>query len=321
MYNSGANEPLLSTLPGQERTRLELFTGLRGNRKYINPKFFYNEYGSQLFERITRLPEYYPTRTEVQLLGDHHLEIAATLGQGKVLIEPGAGNCSKVRLLLSALAPACYVPVDISRDYLFSAARALQEEFPTTQVFPIVDDMQAELSLPAELRQLPRTVFYPGSTIGNYEPAAALQFLQHVREMIGSRGGLLIGVDLQKSHELLHRAYNDTQGVTALFNLNILNHVNQLIGSDFDVSGFEHVAFYNPDAARIEMYLESGAAQTVRAGKEEFHFEPGERILTEYSYKYSLKGFAELAASAGLASERNWVDADELFSLQYYRAV
>jgi dimethylhistidine N-methyltransferase len=321
MYNSSANEAASSTHPGQESAQREILVGLSGENKSINPKFFYDEYGSQLFEQITQLPEYYPTRTEMQLLGDHRLEIAAALGQGQVLIEPGAGNCSKVRLLLPALGLACYVPIDISRDFLFAAAKQLQHEFPAVPVYPIVDDMRAKITLPPELGDLPRTVFYPGSTIGNYEPADALRFLHHVREMIGSKGGLLIGVDLQKSSDILHRAYNDTQGVTALFNLNILNHVNRVIGSNFEVSRFEHVAFYNVEAGRIEIYLESEAAQTVTAGAEVFHFERGERIHTEYSYKYSQSSFAELAGRAGLVPVKNWIDKDGLFSLQYYRAI
>jgi L-histidine N-alpha-methyltransferase len=297
----------------------ELLAGLCNGAKRINPKFFYDEYGSQLFEAITRLPEYYPTRTELGLLETYRDEIATAIGEGQVLIEPGAGNCSKVRHLLPALGPACFVPIDLSRDFLFAAARQLQLEFPNIRMFPIADDMGAKIQLPKEFDALSKTVFYPGSTIGNYEPHEALNFLRHVREVIGETGGLLIGVDLQKDSAILHNAYNDAEGITALFNLNILTHVNDLVGANFDVSQFEHVGFYNEEACRIEMYLQSLVAQTVDLGEESITFSAGERIHTEYSYKYSLGGFADLARQAGLVPVKNWVDDNNLFSLQYYR--
>lgn len=306
--------------PEYLQLRNELLTGLRNTRKRINPKFFYDKTGSELFEKITRLPEYYPTRTELSLLESCKNEIAQTLGRGQVLLEPGAGNCSKVRILLPALSPESFVPIDISREFLHSAAAQLQAEFPGIQILPVVDDMAAKIPLPDHLNGLPITVFYPGSTIGNYEPAEALAFLKHVRELIGTEGGLLIGVDLHKDSEVLRQAYNDSQGITALFNLNVLSHINTLIGTDFDVSQFEHIAFYNPDDCRIEMYLESKIEQSVSAGDEVIQFSAGERIHTEYSYKYTLASFSDLATSAGLVSKKNWVDDKDLFSLQYFRS-
>ena len=306
--------------PQNLQLRSELLAGLNDKQKRINPKFFYDKAGSLLFEEITRLPEYYPTRTELALLENCKNEIAQTVGQGQVLLEPGAGNCSKARLLLPAMRPKSFVPIDISREFLHSAAAQLQEEFPGVEVLPIVDDIAAKIPLPAHLDDLPITVFYPGSTIGNYEPAEALSFLKHVQELIGSRGGLLIGVDLHKDSEVLRRAYNDNQGVTALFNLNILNHINTLIEADFDVSLFEHIALYNTDHRRIEMFLESTVDQSVSAGGDIIHFSAGERIHTEYSYKYTLESFSDMASAAGLVSQKNWVDDKGLFSLQYYRS-
>lgn len=300
--------------------REEILAGLLQPKKSINPKFFYDEYGSQLFEKITALPEYYPTRTELSLLADHKTEIADTIGYGHVLIEPGAGNCSKAKLLLWALGPACYIPIDISRDFLFSAAEKLRTEFPDIEILPVAEDMRAKVDLPTHLRDHPRTVFYPGSTIGNYNPADALSFLEHIRQMIGDNGGLLIGVDLEKNSNALNDAYNDSQGVTAQFNLNILTHINQLCDANFDLSLFEHIAFYNEEARRIEMHLGAVREHAVEVADQNIQFVTGERIHTEYSYKYSLDSFAELAQKAGLQSVKNWVDEEQLFSLQYYRS-
>lgn len=303
-----------------QHLRDEILAGLLQPDKSINPKFFYDEYGSGLFEKITALPEYYPTRTELSLLEDHKTEIADTIGYGHVLIEPGAGSCNKARILLWALGPACYVPIDISRDFLFSAAEKLREEFPDIEILPLADDMRAEVELPTHLRELPRTVFYPGSTIGNYNPADALSFLTHIREMIGDNGGLLIGVDLEKSSDVLNDAYNDSQGLTAQFNLNILTHINRLCDADFDLSKFEHIAFYNEPAGRIEMHLAATTDHSVAIAGQSIQFLAGERIHTEYSYKYSLGSFATLAEKAGLRPVKNWVDKEQLFSLQYYRS-
>ena len=298
----------------------DILAGLGAQTKSLSPKYFYDEHGSQLFEKITQLPEYYPTRTELSLLAQHAIEIAQIIGQGRVLIEPGAGNCAKVRHLLPQLKPACYVPIDISHDFLFDAAKKLQAEFETLNIFPIADDMRSDIKLPSDVESLPRVVFYPGSTIGNYMPDEAVAFLRHIRNVIGADGGLLIGVDLQKDRDILHAAYNDASGITAQFNLNILRHINKLTGANFDLSQFGHIAFYNDNASRIEMHLESKTEQIISMADEVISLTAGERILTEYSYKYTTDGFAKMAAQAGLQLKKCWIDEKRLFSLQYYRA-
>ena len=234
----------------------EIVEGLLAAPRRIDSRYFYDQYGSQLFEEITRLPEYYPTRTEIGLLETNSADITAALGRGQLLLEPGAGNCGKVRLLLPDLRPVCYVPVDISGPFLRAAAAELQAEFPTVRVLPLVGDMAAVVDLPPEYDTLRRNVFYPGSTIGNYQPAAAEDFLRHMRGVTGSSGNLLVGVDLQKDVDVLHAAYNDSAGVTARFNLNILTHINRLADADFDVERFRHIAFYNEAEGRIEIASE-----------------------------------------------------------------
>lgn len=300
----------------------ELLDGLFADEKYINPKFFYDEQGSQLFEKIMQLPEYYPSRTEMALLEKYQNDIAAAIGENKVLIEPGAGNCEKVQYILPTLKPKCYVPIDISADFLFECANNLKTKFPHVHIHAVADDMRAKVTIPEKFKNKDRVVFYPGSTVGNYEPADALEFLKHAREVAGEEGGLLIGVDLQKDKEILDAAYNDKQGITARFNLNVLNHVNKLLDSNIDVELFEHVAFYNEEHCRIEMHLESKADHHCdfdNVGK--VSFTELERIHTEYSYKYTIDSFSQLAREAGLKLKNFWVDDDELFSVQYYVAL
>jgi dimethylhistidine N-methyltransferase len=300
----------------------ELLEGLLAEKKYINPKFFYDEAGSQLFEKIMQLPEYYPSRTEMALLEKHQNEIAVAIGENKVLIEPGAGNCEKVQYILPTLQPKCYVPIDISADFLFESASNLQTKFPHVHIHAVADDMKAKVDVPEKFKTNHKVVFYPGSTIGNYKPAQALGFLKHVRELVGKEGGLLIGVDLQKDKEILDAAYNDKDGITALFNLNVLNHVNKLLDSDIDAELFEHVAFYNEKHCRIEMHLESKVNQQCSIDNLiQVNFSESERIHTEYSYKYTIESFSQLAAQAGLKLENYWLDDDELFSVQYYVAL
>ena len=299
----------------------ELVDGLLAEKKYINPKFFYDENGSQLFEKIMQLPEYYPSRTEIALLEKFQNEIAATIGEDVVLIEPGAGNCEKVQYILPTLKPKCYMPIDISADFLFESASNVQKIFPHIDIHAIADDMQAKVEVPEAFKSNDKVVFYPGSTIGNYNPTEALAFLKHARELTGENGGLLIGVDLQKDKAILDAAYNDKQGVTALFNLNVLNHVNKILDSDIDVELFEHVAFYNEEHCRIEMHLESKTEHKCNLDNiGQVNFSESERIHTEYSYKYTLDSFSQLAEKAGLKLENFWIDDDELFSVQYYVA-
>lgn len=300
----------------------ELLDGLSAEQKYINPKFFYDENGSQLFEKIMQLPEYYPSRTEMALLDKYQNEIATAIGENKVLIEPGAGNCEKVQYILPTLKPKCYMPIDISADFLFECAGNLQEKFPYVDIHAVADDMKAKVDVPDAFKNNDKVVFYPGSTIGNYNPTEALEFLKHVRELAGKDGGLLIGVDLQKDKKTLDAAYNDKQGVTALFNLNVLNHVNKLLDSEIDVELFEHVAFYNEEHCRIEMHLESKVDHQCNLDNiAQVNFSEQERIHTEYSYKYTIDSFSQLAAQAGLKLENYWIDEDELFSVQYYVAL
>lgn len=304
-----------------EILKQELLDGLFAKQKYINPKFFYDEYGSQLFEKIMQLPEYYPTRTEIALLKKYQYEIASVIGKDKVLIEPGAGNCEKVQHILPTLKPKCYIPIDISADFLFDCAKKLQTKFPYIDIHAIADDMKAKVDVPEEFKNNENIIFYPGSTIGNYQPKEALEFLKHARELAGEHGGLLIGVDLQKDKAILDAAYNDKKGVTALFNLNVLSHVNKILDSDIDVAQFEHVAFYNQEQCRIEMHLQSKANHQCNLDdSRKVSFSKSERIHTEYSYKYTIDGFSQLAAQADLKLKNYWIDEHELFSVQYYIA-
>ena len=301
--------------PASSNSRDEILTGLRDVRKRISPKYFYDDTGSALFEEITRQPEYYPTRTERRILEDHAGDMAAAIGTGTVLMEPGAGSCEKVRLLLDALKPSAYVPIDIAGEFLQRSAGSLQSEFPWLRIAALRADFAAMPSMPADLPAGPRTLFYPGSTLGNFSPLQATGFLRHARRLVGSEGKLLIGIDLHKDAAILNRAYNDSAGVTARFNLNILHHLNRVLPADFQPQQFRHIAFYNDDCQRIEMHLESLKEQTVSAAGERIHFAAGERIHTEISCKYSLAGFTALATAAGLNVRQCWQDRDNLFAV------
>lgn len=308
------DEQPLADVHGAQRE--ELLAGLLEPPRYINPKFFYDERGSELFEKICELEEYYPTRTEIGIFKQSSAAIADTVGRGCELVEPGAGSCEKVRYLLADLEPSAYLPLDISRDFLLDSAQRLREDFPALDVRPVVADFSAAFDLPTATGR--RVLFYPGSTIGNFEPAGARDFLTRAAAMVGQGGGLLIGVDLHKSSDILDAAYNDSEGVTAAFNRNILSHANTLLNADFEPQQFKHVAFYNEPAQRIEMHLESLIAQTVRCNGAMLEFAAGERIHTEYSHKYTVEGFAALAAEAGFSARGCWVDENDLFSVQYF---
>ena len=306
--------------PAAGDNREELLAGLTQAQKVINPKYFYDEKGSQLFDRITRLPEYYPTRTEIDILTRHRQEISEACETGCLFIEPGSGSCEKARLLLDDLQPSAYVPVDISADFLLQAATQLGKEYPWLAIRAVCADFNHSWSFVDDLPTGKRVVFYPGSTIGNLEPDNALTFLKRVRAMVGEEGGVLIGVDLHKSSSRLTAAYNDAQGITAEFNRNVLKSINGLLDADFDPAMFAHHAFYNRDQRRIEMHLVSELAQTVRCNGSHIEFGEGETIHTENSYKYTVAGFTELAAGAGLRLERSWLDDEELFSVHYLSA-
>lgn len=303
--------------PAHSDSRSELLAGLQRQQKQINPKYFYDAPGSELFEQITQLPEYYPTRTEIAILNKHAAEIAQRCGSNCVLIEPGSGSSEKVRLVLDTLRPAAYVPLDISADFLYESAVKLGAEFPWLNIHAICADFSEQWQARANIPVGRRVIFYPGSTIGNMEPQDAQLFLSNLRRWIGADGGILIGVDLHKSEDLLHAAYNDSKGVTAEFNLNILNSMNKLVDANFRPQDFSHRAFYNQKLKRIEMHLVSKEAQTVKVNGSSIAFAKGETLHTENSYKYSLESFTALSRAAGFSLQQSWLDDENLFSVHY----
>ena len=299
----------------------ELRVGLSRRLRSVSPKFFYDVEGSALFDRICDLPEYYPTRTELRILTDRAGEIAAQIGPNAEIIEFGAGSLTKVRLLLDALVtPRRYVPIDISGEHLEAAAARLRADYPQLAVQPVAADYTMPLVLPAQAEGAGRRVgFFPGSTLGNFTPDEALAFLQLSARLLRG-GGLLLGVDLVKDPALLHAAYNDAQGVTAAFNLNLLRRANAELQTDFDVDGFTHAAFYNAPLQRIEMHLVSRRAQTVTLDGEAFAFAEGETIHTEHSHKFTIDGLRSLAIKAGFTPAAVWTDPDRLFSVHWLQA-
>jgi dimethylhistidine N-methyltransferase len=297
-----------------------MLDALRRQPRSIAPKYFYDAAGSALFDRICELPEYYPTRTEIALLTKHAGEIAQRMGKHAELVEFGSGAMRKVRLLLDALdAPTRYMPIDISGEHLESALNALAQHYPGLEVQGVVADYTALRTLPsAHARTRQRIGFFPGSTIGNFTPDEALEFLKHAASML--RGGaLLLGVDMVKAPEILHAAYNDAQGVTAAFNLNLLARANAELGADFDLAMFAHSAFYNAPLRRIEMHLVSLHAQEVTVCGERFHFDEGEALHTENSYKYTAESVRGLARDAGFEQVQEWTDSREWFSLHWLK--
>ncbi len=307
--------------------RVEVLAGLSAPNKRLSPKFFYDRRGSELFDAITGLPEYYPTRTEIGILEDHGQAMAALMGKGQVLVELGSGSSLKIRTLLDALEPSVYVPVDISRDHLLASAETLAGHFPDLSIIALCADYSGPIELPLRGDRRERAAFFPGSSIGNFEPAAAAALLGRIGAMLGAGGRLLIGVDLIKDRVRLEAAYNDASGVTAAFNLNLLARINRELWADFDLAAFAHRAFFNscPDPGepqgpgRIEMHLVSRRDQQVRVGDRVFDFRQGESIHTESSYKYDLPGFQRLALGAGFATEQVWTDRDGLFSVHCLR--
>lgn len=299
----------------------EVLEGLRSSPRTLPCKYFYDERGSDLFDRICELPEYYPTRTELEIMQSRAQHIAAALGPECTIVEFGSGTGLKTRLLLELLEnPIAYAPVEICAEVLDASTAALRDRFPELQVVPSHADYTrtVSLDLPAGGR---RVVFFPGSTIGNFTPAQARAFLGRIVRLVGSRGGLLIGVDLKKDPAVLHAAYNDAEGVTARFNLNLLHRINRELEADVDVDAFRHYAFYNPSEGRVEMHLVCLRGHTATIAGEAVEFRGGEAIHTESSYKYSLTEFAELAGGAGLELRQAWLDDDQLFSVQYYEAL
>ena len=293
----------------------DVLAGFSRAQKSIPPKYFYDTEGSRLFDAITELPEYYPTRTETAMLREYADEIAQKAGTGHLLIEPGSGSCTKARILFEGLQPCAYVPMDISRDHLHMAAQEVAAEFPWLEVHAACTDFTRLMTLPPNSPEGRRLAFFPGSSIGNFDPDAAVGFLGMIAAMVGPGGQLLIGVDLKKDKAVLEAAYDDAQGVTAAFNLNLLARINRELGADFDLAQWRHKALYNEAQGRIEMHLVSRVAQQVRLQGQTFHFAAGETIHTENSYKYSVAEFRELAAQAGFSTDTVWMDADCLFSL------
>jgi dimethylhistidine N-methyltransferase len=297
----------------------EIVAGLQRNEKMISPKFLYDERGSQLFDEITTLPEYYPTETELTIMQDNIDEIAALIGPRASLIEYGSGSSLKTRVLLDNLIEqAVYVPVDISEEHLLASAAQIREEYPALEVLPVVADFTKRFDLPdPSVMPLRNSVYFPGSTIGNFPKDQACELLDVMYGEAGEDGAMLIGVDLQKDPALIEATYNDAAGVTAEFNLNMLRHLNREYGSDFDLDAWEHDAQYNQSQGRVEIRLINDSAQTVTIGNDTVVIEKGEGILTEYSHKYTLDGFAKMAEGAGFKVARVWTDADQLFSVQY----
>jgi dimethylhistidine N-methyltransferase len=292
-----------------------VIAGLSLPQKALPPKYFYDAKGSRLFEAICRLKEYYPTRSELALTRAHIGAIARFAGKGSTLIEYGSGESLKSRLLIEALRPAAYIPVDISAHALRRASARLRRLFPWLDIRAVHGDFSQPLKIPVAQARGRRVVYFPGSTIGNLTPAEAHAFLRMTRGQVGPRGAMLIGVDLKKDARRLHAAYNDAKGVTAAFNLNLLARINRELGADFRLPRFRHYAFYNAAPGRIEMHLSSLVAQNVNVGDHRFAFEAGETIHTENSYKYSIGGFRALAKSAGFRGEKVWLDRRGLFAL------
>jgi dimethylhistidine N-methyltransferase len=290
--------------------------GLSRPRKSLPCRFFYDARGSELFEDITKLPEYYPTRTEIAILEAHAAEMTKTVFERAVLVEFGSGSSRKTEILLKNLRDlASYVPIDVSQSALCDAKRRLVERFPALIVRPIVGDFARPVTLPEDLIEAPKLGFFPGSTIGNFSPAATGRLLGTMRDMLSPEGRLIIGVDLKKDARALVRAYDDAEGVTAAFNLNLLARINRELEGSFDLDGFRHEAIYDPREGRIEMHIVSLKRQTASARGRGFRFEPGETIHTENSYKYSIGQFQNIARAAGWAPGRVWLDDGNLFSV------
>lgn len=302
--------------------RAEILAGLASNPKTLPSKYFYDERGSKLFDQICELPEYYLTRTELAIMQAHATDMAAALGPRVLLVEPGSGTSAKTRLLLDKLRwPLAYVPVDISREHLIKAADQLNRHYPELEVLPVCADFSQPFALPAPHHSAARTVIYfPGSTIGNFEPGAAVTLLQQLQRLAGRKGALLIGVDLNKDRGVLEAAYNDAAGVTAAFNKNLLTRLNRELHCNFDPERFQHHAPYNQAEGRVEMHLVSTGDQAVHIGDKLANFQRGECIITEYSYKHTLPGFAALAAQAGWKVQKVWTDDRRWFSVQYLTA-
>lgn len=310
--------PLIDAAPETDSLYSDVLNGLQRAQKEVPSKYLYDARGSRLFDAICELDEYYPTRTEMAIMQECIGDMAHVIGPTVQLVEFGSGSSLKTRILLDHLDDlASYVPVDISRDHLVEAADALAEAYPHVPIQPVCADYTADLPLPPVPSGTRRVVYYPGSTIGNFQPEAATAFLARIADCVRPGGGLLIGVDLRKSPDRLRAAYNDSKGVTAAFNKNLLRRINRELDADFDLSAFRHEARWNDAARCIEMHLVSTKPQQVHIDGHAFAFDDGESIRTEYSYKYTLNDFASRAAAAGWTIDTVWTDDAGLFSVQY----
>ena len=309
---------LYAAAAGNDALLAEILAGLRARPKYLYPKFFYDQHGSELFDRICELPEYYLTRTETSILREHAPGFVRSLGTGVRLVEPGSGSSLKTRILLNALMPpASYVPVDISRTHLMAAARTLAAQYSHLEILPAAADFTQPFELPQPMAPVRRTlVFFPGSTIGNFDHVEAIELLRMMRRLAGEDGHVLVGADLRKSPAVLEAAYNDSAGVTAAFNLNLLGRLNREYGADFDLGAFEHRAPWVEEHSRIEMHLVSRRAQRVHIRGIDIDFAAGESIWTESCHKYDCEQFAALADAAGLQVREVWLDEARRFSVQ-----
>ncbi|MDE0229340.1 MAG: L-histidine N(alpha)-methyltransferase [Spirochaetaceae bacterium] len=308
-------------VPQLDELRAQVLEGLRQERKWLPCRLLYDERGSELFERITALEEYYPTRTEHAIMTVAAPAMGRIIDSGCVLIEYGSGSSTKTCALLDHLpAPAAYLPIDVSRAQLEAAAATVRARYPTLEVAPLCADYNRPVSLPPAAARGPRVAYFPGSTVGNFNPPEAVRFLTGIARTVGPGGCLVIGVDLPKDRALLEAAYDDRQGVTAAFNLNVLRHLNRILEGDFDLESFAHRSCYDSARGRIEMHLVSGREQVVTVAGERFRFGVGETILTEVSYKFTLDGFALLAGISGFDVAAVWTDRRRMFSVQLLRA-
>lgn len=310
--------------PRQARFGDEVIRGLKKTPPQIAPKFFYDKTGSEIFDAICETDEYYLTRTETGILNQYLDEICRHIGPDCLLLEPGSGSSHKVRILLESLRPEAYLPMDISRDHLKSVAQELADEYPWLDIHAACIDYTAPIDLSflhtESGSSAHKVAFFPGSSIGNFEPGQAIGFLQNIARMVGPGGGLLIGVDLKKDRAILDAAYNDTAGATADFNLNLLHRINDELDADFQIDEFSHRAFYNQDMGRVEMHLVSQCQQTVRVEDERFDFQADDYIHTENSYKYHIDEFQALAQQGGFEPLQCWTDEQDLFSVHYLQA-
>ncbi len=296
----------------------EVLLGLGQDAKQLPCKYLYDQRGSELFEKITQLDEYYPTRTEHAIIEQYAVEMAAQIGEGAMLVEFGSGSSTKTRVLLDALKEslAAYVPVDISDEHLLATAQSLRKAYPNLEILPLVADFTDHLQLPKASQPVSHAaVFFPGSTIGNFTPDAAKRMLDRIAHIVGIEGGLLIGIDLQKDIGMIEAAYNDSDGVTDQFILNVLHRINGELDGDFDVDQFRHKAVYDRRHGRVELFVVSNRKQKVSVGDHQFEFAKDEHMLAEYSHKYTVKGFAEMAATAGFSLHKYWTDDDRLFAV------